>query len=104
MKRLLFTALSFFLVAGVFAQEKHDKMHHKMKDGVMMKDGKMMMMKEGKTMEMNEDMTLNNGAMVMKDGTVKMKDGTSRMLKDGECLDMYGKMSMMKMDKKKMKE
>ena len=70
----------------------------KMKDGVMMKDGKMMMMKDGKTMMMDKDMTMSNGTMVMMDGTVKMKDGKTMMMKNGQMMGMDGMMhSKMKM-------
>ncbi len=81
-----------FMATTSYAQEKMgDK---KMKDCVMMKDGKMMMMKDGKTMMMDKDMTMKNGTMVMTNGTVKMKDGKETMLKEGESMDMNGKMKM----------
>lgn len=70
----------------------------KMKDCIMMKDGKMEVMKGGVSMMMMSDSTFKNGTMVMKDGTVKMKDGTTHMLKDGEYV-IGGKVKMMKDDK-----
>lgn len=111
MKKLVVVMVACTLCSGLFAQntdkdQKMDKMdqsgkmakgHMKMKDCVMMDDGKMMVMKGGQTMAMDEDMTMKNGTMVMKDGTVKMKDGKTTMLKDGECVYMDGKMSKMKM-------
>ena len=76
----------------------HSKMtHSKQKDGVMMKDGKMMQSKSGKTMMMDKEMTFPNGATVMMDGTMKMKDGTTHMLKEGDCVLMNGKMQNMPM-------
>lgn len=97
-------ALTTFSVLTIpsFAQEKKmdsktGKMGHKMKDCVMMKDGKMMVEKGGKTMAMDKTMTMSNGTMVMPDGSVKMKDGTTKMLKDGDCVYMNGKMTSMKM-------
>ncbi len=63
-----------------------------MKDGVMMKDGKVMMMKDGKSMAMDKDMTMSDGTKVMKDGTVMKKDGSKMMMKDGESMDMSGMM------------
>ncbi|MXV50470.1 hypothetical protein GS399_05750 [Pedobacter sp. HMF7647] len=71
------------------------KMDHQMKDCVMMEDGKMMLMKDGKTMEMTKDMALKNGTMIMTDGTVKSKSGKSMKLKNGESVDMNGKMMPM---------
>lgn len=110
MKKILVLCIATTMGLGVFAQsdtkmdkmDKTDKMkHEKTHDGVMMKDGKMMVMKNGETMEMAEEMKMNNGTMVMKDGSVKMKDGKTMMMKDGEMMDMKGKMHTMKMDKMK---
>jgi uncharacterized Zn ribbon protein len=79
-----------FLTFAVTASAQSSKM----KDCIMMKDGKMMVMKSGMSMMMMNDSTFKNGTMVMKDGTVKMKDGTTHMLKDGECV-VGGKVKMM---------
>ena len=109
MKKLFVVIAAFFLTTGLFAQNTQDKktdnQEHsekmakgdmKMKDCVMMENGKMMVMKNGQDMAMDQDMTMKNGTMVMKDGTVKMKDGKTSMLKDGECVYMDGHMSKMK--------
>jgi hypothetical protein len=56
-------------------------------------------MKNGKTMMMEEEMTLTNGTMVMMDGTVKMKNGKTMMMKNGDMLDMNGRMAKKKMNK-----
>lgn len=37
--------------------------------------------------------------MVMTDGTVTMKDGSTMMMKNGNSMDMMGKMRPMKMKK-----
>jgi hypothetical protein len=112
MKKLLILASVFVCTAGaVSAQDStgqkmnkmdHGKMDHKMKDCVMMKDGKMMVMKDGQKTEMTEDMTLTNGTTVMKDGSVKTSDGKTMTLKNGDWVDMDGKMGS-KMSKDKMK-
>jgi hypothetical protein len=111
MKKLFFVCAAFLLTAGVtFAQtpdqtptNQPSKMEKsgKMKDCVMMKDGKMWMMKDGQKTEMTQNMTMTNGSTVMADGTVKNKDGKTWMMKDGESMDMSGKMKkkMGKMDK-----
>ncbi|MHA4806914.1 DUF6799 domain-containing protein [Flavitalea flava] len=100
MKKIQIFIVSLLLSAGIFAQDnKMDTMSHKMKDCVMMKDGKMMEMKAGKTMVMDHDMTMTNGTMVMKDGTCKMKNGKTMMLKEGDCMYMNGKTKKMKMKK-----
>ena len=103
MKKLVYLT---FLCLGMFlasqAQSSMSKMSHTKKDQVMMKDGKMMAMKDGKMMMMDDDMTMSNGTMVMKDGTVKMKDGKTMMMKEGQSMTMDGKMSTSMMKKKKM--
>ncbi len=109
MKKIIVLLTACFLTAGVFAQndqktdkkdkmDKMDKMHH-MKDCIMKKDGKITVMKDGKTMDLTSDMTLENGTVVMKDGTVKTKDGKTSMLEDGDCVYMNGKVKKMKMKK-----
>ena len=92
MKALI--AFCLFLSAGIAASAQTSKM----KDCIMMKDGKMEVMKGGMSMMMMNDSTFKNGTMVMKDGTVKMKDGTTHMLKDGEYV-IGGKVKMMKDEK-----
>ena len=75
---------------SVMAQSKMSDSKMKMKDGVMMMNGKMVEMKDGKTMKMEKTMTMPNGTMVMTDGTVKMKDGKTMKLKEGYCVDPQG--------------
>ncbi len=74
-----------------------------MKDGCMMKDGKMMVMKDGETMPMEKDMTMKNGTMVMTNGECTMKDGKKMMMKEGDCMEMSGKMGECSMMNKSMK-
>jgi hypothetical protein len=103
MKKLICVG-SFLLLSGaaVMAQNSGsgsgsgsgNMMDHKMKDCIMMKDGKMMVMKSGMSMQLMKDTTLKHGVMVMMDGTVKKKDGTSYMLKDGESVMGNGKVMM----------
>ncbi|MES2060542.1 MAG: DUF6799 domain-containing protein [Bacteroidota bacterium] len=104
MKKLMVFIVASALSSGVFAQEKMDdnmqmgkkEQHMSMKKNhLMMMDGKMQMQKNGKTMPMEKDMTLTNGTQVMTDGMCKMKDGTSMTMKDGDMIDMNGKMGKM---------
>jgi hypothetical protein len=101
MKKLFVLMIASTFSVGLFAQagqekkmeHKEKKMEHhmgmhKMKDCVMMEDGKMMVMEGGKTMAMDKDMTMKNGAVVMQNGSVKWKNGKTTMLKDGECVYM----------------
>jgi len=61
-----------------------------------MTNGKMMMVVDGKTVIMDKEMTTKNGTVVMMDGTVKMKGGKTMKMKEGDCMDMSGKMIMVK--------
>ena len=61
-----------------------------LRDGIMMHGGKLIVMKEGKASTLTEDMTLANGTMIRRDGSIKMKDGTTSMLKNGDHMDMDG--------------
>jgi len=91
-----------FTTTSTFAQTKTD--HSKIKDCYTMQDGKMMEMKDGKAMPMEKEMTMKNGTKCMTNGECIMKDGTTVKLKEGECIDMSGKMdkcSMMNKDMKK---
>lgn len=65
----------------------------KMADGVVMKDNKMWVMKGGKTMEMTSDMTLRDGSVVMVNGMVKHTDGSTVQMKNGERIDVNGKVA-----------
>ena len=64
----------------------------KMKDCVMMKDGKMMVMKGGEKMAMDNETTFTNGSKVGTDGMLTKQDGTTKQLKNGDCVYMDGKM------------
>ncbi|MEO6071208.1 MAG: DUF6799 domain-containing protein [Chitinophagaceae bacterium] len=90
-----------FTVSNSYAQAKTK--HTTMKDGCMMKEGKMMVMKHGKTMPMKMDMTMNNGTICMTTGECKMKSGKSMMMKEGDCIEMSGKMGNCAMMNKGMK-
>jgi hypothetical protein len=74
-----------------------------MKDCCMMKGGKMMVMKNGETMPMEKDMTMKNGTKCMTTGECTMKDGKKMMMKEGDCMEMSGKMGKCSMMNKSMK-
>jgi len=56
-----------------------------------MRDGEMIVIKNGEEMKMQKSVTLENGSVVMTDGTVKMPDGNSVKLKDGEAIEIAKK-------------
>ena len=84
--------------------KKHMMMQMKkgrMKDGIMMKDVKMMMRKNGMSSPMDKEMTLANGTKVMPSGDVMMKDGKKMMMKEGMMMGMDGNVTAMKSMMKK---
>ena len=103
----LFTVMLFIAVALTtsYANAQTKTKKAMMKDCCMMKDGKMMVMKNGKTMPMEKDMIMKNGTTCMVSGECVMKDGSKMMMKDGDCIDMNGKMDKCNMmtKSKKMK-
>jgi hypothetical protein len=61
-------------------------------DGYMYQYGKMMMVKDGKITPMEKSVTLSNGTIVMTNGSYALRDGTRYMFKEGEHMDLSGKM------------
>ena len=61
------------------------------KDCCMMKDGKMLKMESGKTMLMEKEITMKNGTVCKPDGQCITTDGQKIMMKEGDCMDMNGK-------------
>jgi hypothetical protein len=92
MKKVLVSLFAITLTLGVFAQDSTSGKHSMAQkhEGVIMKDGKLLMMKNGQTTQLTTDLTLDNGTVVMADGTVKAKDGTTSTLKEGDYVTMNG--------------
>lgn len=59
-------------------------------DAYIVHDGTVMLRKDGKTTAMESDMELENGTMVMMNGTVKTTDGNVIILKQGDEVTMKG--------------
>ncbi|WP_379841871.1 DUF6799 domain-containing protein [Flavobacterium myungsuense] len=72
-------------------------------DCCMMKEGKMMIMKNGKTMPMKKTMLMKNGTKCMVNGECIMRDGSKMQMKEGDCMEMSGKMCHEKTKKSKIK-
>lgn len=73
------------IAAAQVIQEEADKYCAKMKDGVMV------VMFRGKAI--TGDVFLKDGSTVKADGTVISKGGQRSMLKEGQCIDAYGKIN-----------
>jgi Mg-chelatase subunit ChlD len=62
-------------------------------DGIKMQKGTMIVYKNGKASAMTTEMVLSDGSRVMMDGTVVRKSGTKLRLKEGDHIDMNGKIT-----------
>jgi hypothetical protein len=79
----LFLSASF-LASSVVAAEK---------DGITMKDGKMIMIQDGKAItRMDRETTLADGTRVMMNGKMLVKGGKEMQMKEGQTVMMDGKM------------
>jgi uncharacterized Zn ribbon protein len=98
MKKIILGCLLFASI-GSFAQSQENKTTHDKEEktcAFTMADGKMMMIVDGKTVTMDKEVKTKNGSMVMVDGTVKTADGKSVKMKNGDCMDLSGKMIWVK--------
>jgi len=93
MKKLLLMMMGLAMVVMVNAQAQPEQKKDMKNDYITMKDGKVMQSKDGNVAEIAEDVTLDNGTVVSKDGTVKTKDGKTITLKEGDYLWMDGKIT-----------
>jgi len=76
-------SLSFLAVPAMAAE----------KDGVTMKDGKMIRLQEGKDIgRMDRETTMSNGTRVMMNGKMVMKDGKEMQLQEGQIMMLDGKL------------
>lgn len=64
-----------------------------MKDGFLMKDGKVMMTRDAHTSELTSETTLVNGTKVGADGAVTMADGTTTKLQEGDYVSLTGRLT-----------
>ncbi|MBX0291746.1 hypothetical protein K3G63_14945 [Hymenobacter sp. HSC-4F20] len=64
-----------------------------LKDGFMMKDGKVMVTRDAHTEPLTAETALVNGTKINADGTVTMANGTTTMLKEGDYMSLTGRMT-----------
>ena len=80
----LFLSVSF-LASSVVAAEKN---------GIIMKDGRMMMHDGKEISGMDRETTLSNGTKVMMKGKLITKDGKAMQMQEGQMVMMDGKMML----------
>lgn len=100
MKNLFLSAIAVALSFGAFAQDTNPTkttepteqvQPAQQKDVYVFKNSKMWEVKSGKISELAKDATLANGTVVKTTGEVVTKDGQSSTLKDGQYIDLDGK-------------
>lgn len=63
------------------------------KDGVLLKDGKVLMTQSSLTTTVTQETALVNGTKIRPDGTVTMADGTTTTLKEGDYMSLSGRLT-----------
>jgi len=120
MKKLILVFAAFAITVGAYAQidstyrrmnpQDMNKQNQRLQsnpidkshpDGVMMQNGKMMKVKNGKITFLDHIITMSNGTKVMSDGYYIHNDGTKLMMKEGQHMDMSGKMVFLKTNEDK---
>lgn len=94
MKKMILVCFLFGALTSV-AQSSHEEnstTSNRRNCAFTMADGKMMMVVDGKRVIMDKEMKTKDGVTVMVDGTVKSSNGKSVKMKNGDCMDMTGKM------------
>lgn len=79
-------AIQCILTAGLLSLAAITPLAAADKDGVMMKDGKLMTHKDGENTELMEDVTLKDGTKINRTGDVTSADGTTWKLQEGDLI------------------
>ncbi len=66
------------------------------KECILMKNGLALVVKYGDTTTLSSPIKLDNGSTVFPDGKITMSDGTSKKLKNGQYVNMDGKIGTLK--------
>lgn len=105
MKTLCLLFVAFAISIGASAQVKQDTMHSKTHnelsrknhDMYSLRNGKITMSKNGTQSDVTQDATLDNGTTISPEGKVTWKNGKTETLKEGDWVDMNGKVHSKKM-------
>ena len=105
MKKIILALLVFVINFGAYSQNPNGTAQSNsdsistnginVPDGFIKKNGKTGMVKDGKFTTLKKDMTLTDGTVVMTNGSFKSNDGTKFDLKEGDHLDLNGKLTTM---------
>ncbi len=105
MKNLFLLLFIVFFSAGTHAQndseiqnivptELRSNFDNHIPDGYMLKDGIMMRVKNGTFSKMEREITLLSGVVILNNGTYTRSGGNRIKFKEGEHMDMTGKITM----------
>ncbi|RPD49400.1 hypothetical protein DNI29_00945 [Hymenobacter sediminis] len=64
-----------------------------MKDGFVVKEGKVMVTRDAHTEPLTTETALVNGTKIMADGTVTMANGTTTTLQEGDYMSLTGRLT-----------
>ena len=64
-----------------------------MKDGITMKEGKVLLTQQGLTNPLTQEMALTNGTKISPTGNVTMANGSTVTLKEGDMLSLSGRLT-----------
>jgi hypothetical protein len=64
-----------------------------MKDGVTIKEGKVLVTQQGLTNSLTQEMTLTNGTKISPTGAVTMANGSTVTLQEGDMLSLSGRLT-----------
>ncbi len=97
-KRLLIITLALLTITIAGTHHAHTHQVKKAQpipvaDGIKMQKGTMIVYKNGKASAMTSEIVLTDGSRVMMDGTVIRQSGTKLRLKEGDHIDMNGKIT-----------
>jgi len=92
MRKLLVVLMTILLATITYAQEQQrDRDRDRLKDHVMLKDGKVIRFQNGEELQLQEQIQLRNGISVNPDGSYRLRNEKMLRLREGECMDMDGK-------------
>lgn len=98
-KNLFFSALVLALVCSAADSQAQARRPHRapgvemIKDGVTMRDGKVLITQSGRTTDLTADKTLVNGTTISPSGLVTAKDGTTTQIENGDMVSMTGRVT-----------
>lgn len=75
---------------------RNNQLNSASRDGVFMKEGKLLMIHNGKVEKLDHTLTMSNGTKVMIDGSVISKAGTRSKITEGQHIDNTGKLTTLK--------